>query len=108
MKSIELVIKYYKTSGLDIPKPIQELIDEITRLSPCEQEGYTKEIERLNNLLTGQRLMTEVKNIETERLKKKNEWLLQECISLYNAWQGVGTGDTYIPAQMQQALKDKP
>ena len=47
MKSIELVIKYYKTSGLDIPQSVQELIGVIDKLSPCEQGGYRQEIERL-------------------------------------------------------------
>ena len=115
MKSIDLVIKYYKTSGLEIPQPIQELIDEITKLSPCEQEGYRKEIERLKGMFKGQRLMTEVKNIEMERLKKEKEWLINELIPIflreYHKVNKTFLDDeetkTLIIATMQQALKDK-
>lgn len=69
MKSIELVIKYYKTSGLDIPQPIQELIDEITRLSPCEQEGYLKEIKRLRGNLSTIRKI--IQSVNTKKIDKR-------------------------------------
>ncbi len=89
MKSIDLVIKYYKTSGVDIPQPIQELIDEITRLSPCEHKGYRQKI---------------------ERLKKEKEWLIKEL-----AWEKYFSERCHkkravkkIKDEMQQALKDKP
>ena len=66
MKSIDLVIKYYKTSGLDIPQPIQELIGEITKLSPCEQEGYRKEIKRLRGTLSTIRKI--IKSVNTRKI----------------------------------------
>lgn len=89
MVTIKKVQQYYETSGLEIPQPIQELIGEITKLSPCEQEGYRKEI---------------------ERLKEKVEWLLFRY-SEYRAcdYETKNGKDLkkIICFEMQQALKDK-
>ncbi len=68
MKSIDLVIKYYRTSGSDIPQPIQELIDEIDKLSPCEHKGYRQKIERYRG-----RLLAIIKIIESVNNKKMDE-----------------------------------
>ena len=69
MKSIDLVIKYYKTSGVDIPQPIQELIDEITKLSPCEQEGYRQEIKKYRETLSTIRKI--IGSIKTKKMDER-------------------------------------
>ena len=53
------------------------------------------------------RISIEVLRREIERLKKENEWLLEESITLYDLWHDVSCGDEDIKHKMQQALKEK-
>ena len=80
MKSIDLIIKYYKTSGLEIPQPIQELIDEIDKLSPCEQEGDRQEIAELKNAL--KRIKNKVMNDYSKRELVGTLTIYQEIVQI--------------------------
>ena len=106
MKSIDLVRKYYQTSGLEIPKPIQELIDEITRLSPCEQEGYRQEIARLKGVVQIRTALNKSQGKAIKRLLKEKEWLIDKYTQAQYLT-GLEMRKKRLLQDMQQELKDK-
>ncbi len=99
MKSIDLIIKYYKTSGLEIPQPIQELIGEIDKLSPCEHKGYRQKIERYR----GKNDMEEKINIEElqQMWKGFGRYALDNGINLDQEDDFVDWWDCYITGYLR-------